>query len=249
MHTVLGSGPRIQGQVLLQLDHAALHYLDVLRHLAHEDGAFEGGHDEVGCALGVALGTEPARPLPSMERFCHGHAPFAEDVSEALPETLVYIRQLRGEVAHGTSADAIALALTVEDSIQEAVDLLHGIRVTVCEGGRERAVDEATHQPVDDGVAELFLALEVVIEVALADTALAQHVVEGSAVVALQVNQAPRRVEDLVPRRRTPGALRLRQDRCLGVFHGRFVPNSGYKCKHPYPGRWLIRYSIFSSGT
>jgi hypothetical protein len=51
------------------------------------------------------------------------------------------------------------------------VDLLDGIRRRVREGRLERALEEALDDPVDDGEAQSLLALEVVIEVALADPA------------------------------------------------------------------------------
>src|SRR5262249_16271068 len=118
-------------------------------------------------------------------------------------------------------SDTVALALIVEDAVEQLVGLRHRIGSRVGEGGLEREVEEGSHQPVDDGVAELFLALEVVVEVAFAHTALSEDIVERRAVVALEVNGGPRRVEDLIPRHGSLCALCIRQHRALGGSHER----------------------------
>src|SRR5215831_16187266 len=101
------------------------------------------------------------------------------------------------------------------------MDLRHRVGSRVGEGGLERAVEESPHQPVDDGVAELFLALEVVVEVALAHATLSEDVVERRTVVALEVDEAPGRVEDLIPRHGSLRAFRIRQHRVPRDSHGR----------------------------
>src|SRR5260370_535648 len=61
---------------------------------------------------------------------------------------------------------------------------------------------------LDQIVAEVFLALEVVVEVPLADAALTQDVVERGVVVAVDVDEPCRRGEDDLAR--GPALLRLR---------------------------------------
>src|SRR2546422_185547 len=67
-------------------------------------------------------------------------------------------------------------------------------------------------------VAELFLALEVVVKVALADAALAEHVVERRVVVAVDVDQTARRFENRLARR-PPDSASVPARRCLGDSH------------------------------
>src|SRR5262249_59695557 len=130
------------------------------------------GHDEVRGTLRVALGTEATSRLATAKRLRHGDAPRDEDLSQTLPEPLVNVRELGGEVTHRAASATVALALIVEDAVEQLMGLRHRIGSRVGEGGLEREVEEGSHQPVDDGVAELFLALEVVVEVALAHAAL-----------------------------------------------------------------------------
>src|SRR5215470_1596930 len=101
------------------------------------------------------------------------------------------------------------------------MDLRHRVGSRIGEGGLERAIEEGPHQPIDDGVAELFLALEIVVEVALAHAALPQDVVERRTVVALEVDEAPGRVQDLIPRHGSLRALCIGQHRVPRGSHGR----------------------------
>src|SRR5262249_39755557 len=179
------------------------------------------GHDEVRGTLRVALGTEATSRLATAKRLRHGDAPRDEDLSQTLPEPLVNVRELGGEVTHRAASDTVALALIVEDAVEQLVGLRHRIGFRVGEGGLEREVEEGPRQPVDDGVAELCLALEVVVEVALAHAALSEDGVERRAVVALEVDEAPGRVEDLIPRHGPFRALCIGQHGALRDSHGR----------------------------
>src|SRR5205814_5022304 len=71
----LESGFRVQRQVLLQLVHALFHDPDVLGHFGHEDGAFEGGHEEMRGPLRVAVGPELPSCLPPPPRLREPCAP------------------------------------------------------------------------------------------------------------------------------------------------------------------------------
>ena len=71
---------------------------------------------------------------------------------------------------------------------------------------------------IEDRVAELFLALEVVVEVALADIALTEHVVERCVVVAVDVDQTARRFKNRLARR-PPYSGFVAARRCLGDSH------------------------------
>ena len=108
----------------------------------------------------------------------------------------MHVRQLRGQVAQRAAAHAVALALRLEHAVEEAADLRERAAGRVREARIERALDERGDELVEDRVPELFLALEVVVEVALAGAALAQDVVERRGVVAVDVDQTPGRVED-----------------------------------------------------
>ncbi len=109
--------------------------------------------------------------------------------AQLLAEALVHVGELGGEIAHRAAAHAVALPLRVEHAIEERVELVDRIGVRVREGGPEAPLDEGAPDPIDDRVAEIFLALEVVVEVALADPALPQHVVERGGLVALHVDE------------------------------------------------------------
>ena len=64
---------------------------------------------------------------------------------------------------------------------------------------QSRGIDNTgVRETVDDGVAQFFLTLEVVVEVALAHAAFAEDVVESRAMVALEVDQAGGSVETLM---------------------------------------------------
>src|SRR4030095_15740318 len=84
----------------------------------------------------------------------------------------------------------------LEDPIEEAADLRQGLPLGIREAGLERALEDRVDDLIEDGVAEVFLALEVVVEVPLADAALAQHVIERGVVIAVHVDQPARGFED-----------------------------------------------------
>ena len=84
----------------------------------------------------------------------------------------MHVGQLGGEVAERAAADAIARALRLEEAIEKAPDLTERVPLGVGEARLERALEERTDDLIQNGVAEIFLALEVVVEVALADAAL-----------------------------------------------------------------------------
>ena len=149
--------------------------------------------------------TRPAALAPA-KRLGEPRPPLDEDLGQSLAKPLVHVRQLGGQVAHGAAAHAVAPALVLEDAVEERVDLRDRVARGIGERGLEGALEEAPHHPVDDRVAQVFLALEVVVEVPLADAALPQDVVERGAVVALQVDEPGGGVQDLVAGR---GALAL----------------------------------------
>src|SRR5262249_32820694 len=99
-----------------------------------------------------------------------------------------------------------------------------GIRRRVGEGRLERARDEPLHHLLDDRVAEVFLASEVVVEVPLADAALPEHVVQGGAMVSLQVDEPGGGGEDLISRRRPLLTLDRRDRLGSGRRHHRLAP-------------------------
>src|SRR5207253_11234889 len=63
------------------------------------------------------------------------------------------------------SPDAIAGALHLEKAIEEATDLRERLPLGVGEAGLERALEKRADDLIEDGVAQVFLALEVVVEV------------------------------------------------------------------------------------
>src|SRR5262249_22967961 len=69
---------------------------------------------------------------------------------------------------------------------------------------------------------------EVVVEVSLSDSALTQDVVERGAVIAAQVDEPGRGVEDLISGRRTLWTLG-RGRRCRHLSHPNVVPTSRYR--------------------
>src|SRR6185436_1857618 len=209
----IASVPRVQREVVLELDHALLHHRDVLGHLRHQDGALEGRHHEARRAGRIEVRAEPARLAAALQRGRQHHPPSLENVGQPLPEALVNVGQLAGEIAHGAAAHAVALALDLEQPIQERAHLVERIGGGIDEGRLQGALQEALHHAIDDGEPKVFLAAEVVIEVALADSALPQHVVERGAVIAAQVDEPRRRVQDLVAGGRCLGAPDLYRHR------------------------------------
>jgi hypothetical protein len=130
----------------------------------------------------------------------------------------VHIGQLGGEIAHRAAPDTLALPLVLEQPIEKHVDLLDGISLGIRECRLERALREAVDESIHDGEAELLLAPEVVVKIAFADPAFPQHIVERRAVVAPQINEPGRGVQDLVPCGRTLGTPRLAH-RALRLGH------------------------------
>ena len=138
-----------------------------------------------------------------------------------------------GEIAHRAAPHTVALALRSSTRSKKAWMLGHRIGVGIREGRSQAALDECLGDAIDDRVAQVFLALEVVVEVALADSALAEHVVQRGGLVALHVDEPGGRVQDLVPRGRALGASRLGLGLGLAdipgsVRHRRPLPSVGY---------------------
>ena len=155
---------------------------------------------------------------PRVERVGQPRTPAQEDPRQPLAESLVHIGQLGGEIAHRTAPDTLALPLVFQQPIEKVVDLRDGISLGIRECRLERALGEAVDEPVDDGEAQLLLAPEVVVKVALADPAFPQHIVERRAVVPPQIDEPGRGVQDLVPRGRPLGTPRLAH-RALRLGH------------------------------
>jgi len=130
----------------------------------------------------------------------------------------VHVGELGGEVAERAAADAVAGALRLEHAIEKAPDLRERVPVRVGEARLERPLEERADDLIQDGVAEVFLALEVVVEVALADAALAQHVVERRVVVAVHADQPARRLEDRLARRAAVPNLDAFRSLCRHVY-------------------------------
>ena len=130
----------------------------------------------------------------------------------------MHVAQLGGEVAHGAPADALAPPLGLEHVVEEAADLAHPGGVGLDETGLERALLELGHELIEDRVAEVFLAAEVIVEVALPDPALAEDVVERRVLVAAHVHEPGRRLENRLPRRARVTRPR-RGAGCLGNGH------------------------------
>ena len=128
------------------------------------------------------------------------------------------VGQLGGKVPERAAADAVARALRLEEAIEKALDLGERVLVGVGEARLERALEERADDLIQDGVAEVFLALEVVVEVPLADTALAQHVVERRVVVAVHADQPTRRLEDRLARRAAVPNLAVFRGLCRHVY-------------------------------
>src|SRR5262249_15043566 len=112
-----------------------------------------------------------------------------------------------------TPSDTVALALAFEHAVEELMDLRHRVRTAVRKDGVERASDERLHNAIDDRVSEIFLALEVIVEVPFPDSALTQDVVDGSAVIAAQMDEPGRGVEDLISGRRPLRSFGRRRSR------------------------------------
>src|SRR5207237_9219431 len=115
---------------------------------------------------------------------------------EAAAECRVHVGELRSQIAERAAPDAIAGALELEKAIEEATDLRERLPLGVGEAGLERALEKRADDLIDDGVAQVFLALEVVVEVALADATVAQHVVARGVGVAVNVYQQASRPQD-----------------------------------------------------
>src|SRR5262249_46132010 len=64
----------------------------------------------------------------------------------------------------------------------------------------ERLAEKRGDDLVEDRVAEIFLALEVMVKITLADSALPQHVVQGGRLIPPEVHQPGGRFEDRLAR-------------------------------------------------
>src|SRR4029079_17994680 len=102
------------------------------------------------------------------------------------------------EVAHRASADAVPGALRHEDLVEEGLDLAPGVPGRVAEDRRQGAGFEPLQEAVEDGVAEILLGSEVVVEVTLSSTTLTEDVVERGPMVPPDRHQPGRHLEDLL---------------------------------------------------
>src|SRR5581483_8839295 len=98
----------------------------------------------------------------ALERAREPRLPRREQRGEPCAEALVHVRQLGGEVAHHAAAHAVALALRLHHAVQEAANLSQRRRARVGEAWLQRPIEEPVDNLVEDGVTEVFLALEVV---------------------------------------------------------------------------------------
>jgi hypothetical protein len=218
--------------VLLQLLDALLHDRDVLGDLAQENRPLEARDQELSQSRSVRVGAHVASSLPAPHGLGQTRPPDVEDLGQALTKPFVHVRKLAGQVPHHAPAHAVALPLRVQDAIQERVDLGDRIRIDIREGRAQAALDEGPGRPIDDRVAQVLLALEVVVEVALPDPALPEDVVERGRLISLHVHEPRGRVDDLIAGRGPLRALRLAR-RCLDPHSRRSVldvlPTSRYK--------------------
>src|SRR6185503_10914573 len=211
----------VEREVHLQLLDASFDDRDVPGDLAQQNSAFESSHEELRHPRGVRVRAEPAALLASPDRLREMVAVDVEDAGELLAEPLVHVGELGCEIAHRATAHAVALPLRVEHAVEEGVELAHRIGVRIREGRSETALDEGAPDPIDDRVAQVFLALEVVVEVALADPALPQDIVERGGLIALHVDESGGGVENLIAGRSALLAPGLRLDPGLGGYRAR----------------------------
>src|SRR5262249_23716671 len=187
-------------QVPLELSHALLHDPDVLADLRHQDGALERGHQELRHDLDTAIVPHISSSLSIPEGERQSLTPHREDSGETSTKTFVDVGHLRSEIAERTAADAGTLPLRLDHTVEEAADLGNRMAVRIRKAGIECPLHEGGDDVVEDGVAQVFLALEVVIEGPLADATSTEEVVERGRVVALDEYQALRRGQDRIPR-------------------------------------------------
>src|SRR5207249_7096195 len=128
----------------------------------------------------------------------HSLAPGVERLAESLAEAFVTVRKLGGQVPHGAPAHAVPGPLSRHDRIEERVDLGQWRPSRIPEHRLEGPLREEADQPVQDGVAELFLRPEVVIEVTFPGSALPEDVLEAGPVVPPNRHEAGGHLNDLL---------------------------------------------------
>src|SRR6185295_19408183 len=112
-----------------------------------------------------------------------------EQVGEPGAKPLVHVGQLGGQIAKETATHAVTFVQRVPDAPEEAPDLIQSRALRIFEARLDPARDEQLDDAIEDRVAEVFLASEVVIEIALSYSAGAQHVIERRVLIPLEVDQ------------------------------------------------------------
>ena len=188
----------VKADVRPQLVDTCFHDPDILGDLSHEDRPFQPGHKEVGRGFGAQIRSETPIRLPLAERFAQMLTPAGENLSQALAESLVEIGELRSQVPHGASPNAVPPALSFKDAVQKTMNPLQGGQVPVAESGLNHPGHEPLGNLIEDRVTQILLAFEVVVKIPFSDAAFTEDIVKGGVVIPLDRYQAAGCVEDLL---------------------------------------------------
>jgi hypothetical protein len=172
-------------QVHLELFNALLQDPRILRHLAEEDSPFHPREEEAGQGLGISDEIELPLLPGDLEPLFDLFPPLIEDASQALPEAVVEVGELEGQIPHRAPADAPVLSLDLDDPIQVLEELEQGVAAFSEDGGEDSLAMRLGH-PVQNGVAQLLFALEVVVKIAFPNIAFAEDIIQGCLVETLQ---------------------------------------------------------------
>src|SRR5207244_1219828 len=82
-------------------------------------------------------------PLRLREGFHEPRVPRGKHRCQPFAKSLVHVRQLGGEIAHGAAAHALAIALRLLETVEEAADLGERRAGRIGEARLQRALDEA----------------------------------------------------------------------------------------------------------
>ena len=141
---------------------------------------------------------ERARLLALFEALLHRLRARPEHRAQRLPHRLVKGAGLLCEVSKGAAEFSCRRHPVRHEAVQEGVDPLPGLEVALDEGGFDGKQVELAHPEGEHLESELFLALEVVVEVALRYRGRLEDVLDARVVQAPAVDQVSGPGQDLL---------------------------------------------------
>ncbi len=149
--------------------------------------ALQGSKNEKGGVGRVDVASDRARRLAFRQGIPDARQPGLVELVRALPETLVDGRHLLGQIVQGAAETYLGLVEMVRCPTDGLLQTAQGWYCVVAQGLDPGGIEVGPNPLVEDRVAQLSLASEIVIECALGHTRLVQDGVQAGGLKALVV--------------------------------------------------------------